>query len=503
MTALVINGLNEEDFRRSVENRLREGRVNVAIDRLRSLLPDYAGPGGLLPERFLTVQPSDLIIEGWDELGDAIKRRDLPGRLITGISVAFGWPGENPPAPDANGLLKPLVEVSYYSDSSFPFSKSSREDLLDGYSAYGCTWHGDAEASDNALSVSGIDDLHGALALLEARLLASEDPDEDGIRAGSLGACLLSALLVQAVTDQIAQKGLPRPVCVMAGSNDVYPYFDAPVAGLPEDLLEKEEELPPNINGAPVPRYSSLLVTGIPRARKRAILVLEDTPEDAAARTAQVRHQDAPNPVHETAQSEFEQVQHPVLDGEDSARPLLASKPLRKPHVAGETPSLVGLSHHTPPRFDDVPIIVTRPDPRPEPLPQSAQSMEPMPVARRTFPPTRPASPDAAFNRETLDSPARPVPASPPPFTPEQVAPGPDLQDRLQSLLANYAPPMADPAPAPAPYDSAEAEAEAEPAASEVRDDGDYAPEAEPAEAAGLFARLRRLALAPFAIFRR
>lgn len=379
MNTLVINGLNEEDFRRSVENRLREGRAHMAIERLRSLLPEFARPGGLLPERFLTVQPSDLVLEGWDQLGDAIKRRDLPGRLITGISVAFGWPGEEPPLPDANGHLKPLIEVSYYSDSSFPFSKSSREDLLDGYSAYGCTWHGDAEASDNALSVDGIDDLHGALALLEARLLASDTPDEDSIRAGSLGACLLSALLVQAVKDQIEAEGLPRPVCVTAGSSDVYPYFDAPVAGQPDDLLEKEVELPPNVNGAPVPRYSSLLVTGIPRARKRAILVLEEDAEEMAERIAALRHHEP----HAAPLTDHGQQPLPTPADEDAHHPLLAVKPVRNAAPAAEP-----------------------------------HGLSPQPAARRTFPPTRSA----------------PMPI-PTPIMPEQAVPGPDLRERLQNLM--------------------------------------------------------------------
>ena len=71
VSTIVIDGLNEEDFRRSIENRLREGMVGAAIERLRPLLKPYACPGGLLPERFLTVSANDLVLSGWDALRDA------------------------------------------------------------------------------------------------------------------------------------------------------------------------------------------------------------------------------------------------------------------------------------------------------------------------------------------------------------------------------------------------------------------------------------------------
>jgi hypothetical protein len=252
----------------------------------------FAGPDKLLPERFLTVTADELSLGGWDALEDTMRRHDLPGRPITALSISFGWPGEDVPQPDADGCLSPFIETGYYTDDAFPFSKSAREDLLDGYSFHGCTWTGDCQASDNALWLTGIDDLHGALASLEARLLASDEPDEEGIRAGSLGACLLSALLFQAVDARIAQGGLSRPLCVMAGSNGVYPYFDAPVAGFPEEArkaAEAAEDEPVIDAGVPAPRYSSLLVTGIPRARKRAVLVLAETADEEAIRIARLR----------------------------------------------------------------------------------------------------------------------------------------------------------------------------------------------------------------------
>lgn len=302
MTSIVIDRLNEEDFRRAIENRLREKQANVAIERLRRLLAPYAGPGKILPERFLTVETTDFVLSGWEALGESIRQYDRPGSPITAISIAFGWPGEEPRPRNAQGHLQPYVETRYFTDAAFPFSESTRDDLLDGYSSYGCSWGDDCEAVDTALSVGGIADLHTALTDLEEGLLASDSPDEDGLRAGSLGACLLSALLVQAVSEQIDQHGLPRPLCVMSGSSGVYPFFDAPVAGMPVEAPRAAPEwfedaapvaappMPEDISqGAPACRYSSLLMTGIPRAKKRAVLVLEEDADEMASRIARLR----------------------------------------------------------------------------------------------------------------------------------------------------------------------------------------------------------------------
>ena len=292
MSSIVIDGLSEEDFRRSIQNRLREGKAGSTIVRLRALLEPFVGPQGILPERFLTAEPSELDVTGWEWLGDAVKRHDRPGRPINAVSVAFGWAGEDVPLPDEKGCLRPFIETSYYNDDSFPFSQSSRDDLLQGYSFDGCTWSGDPEATDNALGIDGIDDLYGALALLEAALLASDEPEEEGLRAGSVGACLLSALLIEAVTQKIERDGVPRPLCVTAGSSGVYPYFDAPIAGMSEEALKAaagDQDMVVVGHDLPVPRYSSLLMTGIPRAKKRAVLVLEETEDELTNRIAGLR----------------------------------------------------------------------------------------------------------------------------------------------------------------------------------------------------------------------
>lgn len=454
VTMIVIDGLNEEDFRRSIENRLREGRGRAAIERLRAQLTPYVGAGGLLPERFLTVNSSELALRGWDVLEEAVSRYDQPGRPVTAVSVTFGWPGDVAPEPDAEGGLRPHIETSYFNDNAFPFSQSGREDLLEGYSFYGCTWTGDAEATDAALSLEGIDDLQGALAQLESSLLASDDPDEDGVRAGSLGACLLSTLLVQAVGDHIERIGLARPLCVMAGSSGVYPYFDAPVAGMPPEVLkaaeaEDEEEAefamavdPEAIRRVPGPRYSSLLVTQIPRGKKRAAIVLDENEEEMADRLARLRG-----------------INHPG-DEDSLGLPHLAPAADLPEHIEfmplppGEGPLLAKKTGGKPWDFRDL-----LGDPAPEPHPPERPWSEP-PVAQPLD--FGPAQPDASrFELFPIEPPSgdtapgdwadpQPLVAAPVQWPDEargdepgddDVLPGftliePSLQERLQGLLS-------------------------------------------------------------------
>lgn len=437
--------MNEEAFRRSIETRLRQGKADAAIEQLRRLLAPYAGPGLLLPQRFLTVKADDLYLIGWEGLDGAVRRHDQPGRPVSALSIAFGWPGESVPEPNAEGQLAPHIETSYFTDEIFPFSQSARDDLLDGYSYHGCTWGDDCEATDTALSLTGINDLHGALASLEARLLASDEPDEEGIRAGSLGACLLSALLFQAVGQRIERDGLPRPLCVMAGSNGVYPYFDAPVVGISDDArkaAEAEAELALAAAGQsiPAPRYSSLVLTGIPRAKKRAVLVLEEQEEEMAIRIARLRgsvHTHAETEPDASTELPDSSVPHlpeaatgatlgttiiPMPGG-----PLLAKKPAKpawdfRDMLPPRDPELE--PHETPqPDPDDFPG---------QPAPATAGEPPEGPVI------SRPVTAGPLISGPVISVPAITVPVISVPVIPmpEPALAEPSLQERLQALIA-------------------------------------------------------------------
>ncbi len=234
MDIITIDGMVENDFRHSVEDMLRLDQVDEAVERLRDLLGASGAVGTILPARFLEVTAQDLEIGGWQRLDDRLLDHDRPNFPITAIGVTLadatklGGPGPS------GGQLAPFIKTFYFSDEAYPFGEATRDDLLDGYSRDGFELQGDYRATDATLSVKGIDDLYGAIVELETRLFDTPDPSDDEIRAGVLGSCLLAALIHQALRDAIRARGLPRPLCVFAACDGVYPFFDAPVTGADE-----------------------------------------------------------------------------------------------------------------------------------------------------------------------------------------------------------------------------------------------------------------------------
>jgi len=221
---ITIDGMVEHDFRHSVEDMLRLDQVDEAVERLQAQVAPYCGPNGILPPCFLSAATRQVEIGGWSRLGERLCDHDRPQRKITAIGVTLadatrlGGPGPS------RGRLAPFIKTYYFSDEAYPFSGATRDDLLDGYSRDGFEWQGDYQATDVTLSVRGLDDLHGPIVTLERQLLARPDPDEDEIRAGTIGACYVAVLIHRALRDTIRKHGVPpalRHRCVRRHLPDV------------------------------------------------------------------------------------------------------------------------------------------------------------------------------------------------------------------------------------------------------------------------------------------
>lgn len=226
---IIIDGLEEHAFRRSIEIMLRNGRADEAEQRLKALLPEVAGPGKVLPERLLAIGPGDIRLGGWEQLAARVEEYSRPSIPITAVGIGIADPADSGLVPDAAGNLRPPLQTTYYSDATFPFSETDRADLLEGYSSFGCEWQGDHDRADDTLSIEGIDDLYGAIARLENEVGASDSPASEQIRAGAIGACYLGVLVWQATRRAAIELGLPRPLAILLVNSDAYPFFDAPV----------------------------------------------------------------------------------------------------------------------------------------------------------------------------------------------------------------------------------------------------------------------------------
>jgi hypothetical protein len=245
---IIIDGLEEHAFRRSIESMLRNGRADEAAERLKAMLPDLAGT--ILPARLLEITSDDLTVTGWDLIAAKLEEYGRGETPITAIGIGICDPLDSGATPDEDGNLRPPLETTYYSDATFPFSQTDREDLLEGYSSFGCEWQGDHDRADHTLTIKGIDDIYGAIAALEAKVAASERPLSQDIRAGAVGACYLGVLVFQAVRDAVIHHGLPRPLAILLVNSDAYPFFDAPVLTCDEYLDNGEVQVIDRISAA-------------------------------------------------------------------------------------------------------------------------------------------------------------------------------------------------------------------------------------------------------------
>lgn len=317
-----IDGIEENEFRRDIETLLREGRCDEAAVRIRPLLARVSGEGNVLPHRFLTIEPSDIVLEGWNALGAKLEAYDREAHPITALGIDLAEPDRRDAGTAPDGALAPRIETAFYCDAAYPFSQCDRDDLLDGYSSYGTEWQGSAEYVDDTLSLPCLADLYGPV-----HALGRDDPS--GLPATPaeqeayvIGACYLSVLIHQAVRAAIASPGLPRPLAVLVGSDEIYPHFDAPVLPFEESVAPvpakparaaKIQALPPldiAVELAPLPA-NDLPETPFDDpepAREETRFPVFDEPEPVA-RTPEPVVQPDPQPVMEASVAEPDSVE--------------------------------------------------------------------------------------------------------------------------------------------------------------------------------------------------
>lgn len=219
----------QNGFRKRLEAMLREGEPEAALALVRQGLQAIADNGLPIVDIALAADPQALTLKGWDAVAATIAREDARGKPITALGIDFSCHGDVPP--DAAGHLAPYIETNYFADlTEIAFSTASREDILAGYSGSGTEWQGRFEEIDNAIEVEGLSPLYGAVTM------AARDRDSDTAAGDAhlLAACTSAILLHLAVRSAIVAGALPRPMAVLVGSNEDFPFFDAPVVSVDE-----------------------------------------------------------------------------------------------------------------------------------------------------------------------------------------------------------------------------------------------------------------------------
>lgn len=218
-------------FTQRLEAMLREGEPEAALALVRQGLEAIADNGLPIVNIALATDPDALVLTGWDDVRQAIAREDARGKAITALGIDFSWPGHVGLQPDANGHMAPHIETNLYADlSDLAFSAARRADILEGYSGSGSTWQGRFVDIDDLIGIEGLSALYGPV----ADEAGNRDSDDAAGDAYVLAACTSAILLHIAVKRAIVAGALPRPMAVLVGSNEDFPFFDAPVVSVDE-----------------------------------------------------------------------------------------------------------------------------------------------------------------------------------------------------------------------------------------------------------------------------
>jgi len=217
-----------DEFLKELQGLMRSEAAETALERARAKLGEVEGANQRLVALAMESDFRGIALKGWHELGARFEELDArtPEEPITALGIDFSWPGHTGIKPDADGKLAPHIETNYYADlPALAFSASGREALLSGYSAYGSEWQGAFKDIDGLIEVEGLEALYGAVQQADG-YRGMDDADGD---AHALAAAISAILLHLAVKHTVEQRGLPRPLAVIVGSNEDYPFFDAPV----------------------------------------------------------------------------------------------------------------------------------------------------------------------------------------------------------------------------------------------------------------------------------
>ena len=210
-----------------VQQDLRDGSVTAAAERVAfalGVLEEYGHPIVSLCRAY----PADRIhVHGWEDIAGRLNALDRPNQPVTAISIDLSSHGEF--SEDNDDAIAPYLETSFFSDGAFPFSTSDRAALCAGYNGSSSEWQGNFEDIDGTIAISGIGQLSFAIDELERQHRIHNSGDAVGSDAAVVALAYRAVAVHQAINAMVDNYGLPRPLTIIVGSNESYPFFNAPI----------------------------------------------------------------------------------------------------------------------------------------------------------------------------------------------------------------------------------------------------------------------------------
>ena len=171
-----------------------------------------------------------LAVNNWHDLWRSMAIPLTGNSSATAISLDMSWPGHFGREPNEDCELEPVIETNYFNDGVFPFSVTSRDEFQLACEYQHSPWRGAFDEIDGNLTIAGLSELYGRVQLQAA--VANRTPEEED--AYQLNAALAAIGVHIATKRTIVAEGLPKPMAVLVGSNEDFPFFIAPVVTFEE-----------------------------------------------------------------------------------------------------------------------------------------------------------------------------------------------------------------------------------------------------------------------------